>query len=241
MLNNAIDDFDSLDLLAKKYGTDKCTQKVGRLSPKGYTKQYSRYFSPLRNRKIKLLEIGIAEGASLKMWEEYFPNAEIFGIDINLKSKMYETKRTKVFVGDQKDRAFLRSVIKEVGSGLDVVVDDGGHKMSQHKASLEELFPNLVPGGIYAIEDLHTAYWRDYEGGYLKEGTTIEYLKSLIDGINGVENVSDRESFVSQIWHRAFNIKRLAAINTLENLEGIHFYKSIAFLFKGNACKLVSQ
>lgn len=224
-----------LDRMAHKYGTDKCTQSVGKLSPKGYTEQYFKYFNPLRDKKIKLLEIGIAKGASLKMWEEFFPNAEIFGIDIDPGCKVYETKRTKVFIGDQTDKNFLKSVIVASGGYFDVVVDDGGHRMEQHKASLEELFPKLIPGGIYAIEDLHTAYWPDFGGGYLKEESTIEYLKSLVDEMNGLKEMQMNKPLLKKVWGQLTDRIKGRLTNTLDNLEGVHFYRSIAFLFKNDS------
>ncbi|MBI9019540.1 MAG: hypothetical protein JEZ07_20000 [Phycisphaerae bacterium] len=136
-LNQCVND---LDKLAGKYGTDKCTQKVGDLSPKGYTVQYYRYLSQLRDLPVKLLEIGILAGASLKMWEDFFPNARIYGIDINPECKQYETERTKVFIGDQTDREFLRSVADLVDGQIDVVVDDGGHKRASTQSAWKSCF-----------------------------------------------------------------------------------------------------
>ena len=173
-----------LDALALKYGTDKGTKPSGRLTPKGYTRVYEPLLAPIRNTPITLLEIGVQFGASLKMWEDYFPNARIFGIDIKEKCRQYATDRTTVLIGDQTDRAFLRTVVEETGR-LDVVIDDGGHRMEQHRISLEELFPHVKRGGFYSIEDLQTAYRSDYGGGYLTESSTIEMLKGVIDGLNG--------------------------------------------------------
>jgi hypothetical protein len=66
------------------------------------------------------------------------------------------------------------------------VIDDGGHTMEQHAASLAVLWRNVRPGGFYAIEDLHTAYDERYRGGNGRATpTTIEWLKDLVDRING--------------------------------------------------------
>src|SRR5580700_11200432 len=98
-------DFSDLDELARVHGTDKGTLQACPQSPKGYTRQYARYFAPLRQLPIRLLEIGIYGGASLKMWEAFFPSARIYGIDLNPQCKRFETERTKVFIGDQADPA----------------------------------------------------------------------------------------------------------------------------------------
>ena len=50
--------------------------------------------------------------------------------------------------------------------GIDIVLDDGSHNMKDIIVSLESLFPMLNDGGVYMIEDLHTAYWRKFGGGY---------------------------------------------------------------------------
>jgi Methyltransferase domain len=196
----------TLDELAEKHGTDKGTVSQD-LEPKGYTRLYERYLGPLRHEPITLLEIGVQAGASLRMWEEYFPRARIFGIDIQPKCTMYDTPRVQVMIGDQTDSEFLAAVKKATGP-LDVVVDDGGHRMEQHRISLQELWPAVTPGGFYFIEDLHTAYLERFGGGYRAASSTIEYLKGLVDGIN----------------------RGHEAEATLPGLAEIHFSKSLAAL-----------
>lgn len=231
-MKDDINQANELDLIAKKYATDKCSERVGSNFAKGYTRYYSRYLSKLRFEKIKLLEIGVADGASLKMWEEYLPQAKIYGIDINQETKKFETERIKIFIGDQKDLAFLHSVVQQIGAPLDVIIDDGGHKMSQHKASLEALFPHIAPGGIYAIEDLHTAYFSSFEGGYLEPRNTIEYLKRLVDTINRADDYFAQTSVFQRRKVRFLGKLPQRLPDSLKGLESIHFYELIAFLLK---------
>ena len=219
-----------LDRLAAEFGTDKCTRAVGDLAPKGYTVHYARYLSGLRDRPIRLLEIGVLAGASMKMWEAYFPQAEIYGLDINPDCARYATDRTKIMIGDQTDRAFLRSVVETIGGPIDVVIDDGGHRMSQHRVSLEELLPHLVPGGLYAIEDLHTAYRGNYEGGYLAEDSTIEFLKTLVDHVNRADRIHARSSVMQKAKARLAGKVPTALAGAYARVTGVHFHKSIAFL-----------
>lgn len=187
-----------LDALALKHGTDKGSQPTGRLTPKGYTKVYEPFLSPLREAPLTLVEIGVQFGASLRMWEEYLPNARIFGIDIKDECRRFTTSRTTVLVGDQTDRRFLQSVVEQSGP-LDIVIDDGGHRMEQHRVSLEVLFPYVRAGGFYSIEDLQTAYRADYGGGYLGENSTIEMLKRQVDMVNGAPEAEAVVSGVSRI------------------------------------------
>jgi hypothetical protein len=198
-----------LDRLAAKHGTDKGTRPVGALSPKGYTRYYASYLERYRDRAVTLLEIGVGRGGSLRMWEEYLPHAQIFGIDVREECRRHQTARTRVFIGSQTDTELLHRVVAAAEGALDVVIDDGGHRMEQHRVSLDNLFPFVAPGGLYAIEDLHTAYSRQYGGGLRAPGSTVEYLKALVDSVNGQ-----------------------AATPLGAGVEAVHFYRGLAVILK---------
>jgi hypothetical protein len=108
------------------------------------------------------------------MWREYFgPAARIYGIDNNPEAKRQEDIITKVFIGDQRDRAFLRSVVHEVGP-IDVVLDDGGHTANEQITTFEELYPALGENGLYFVEDTHTSLWR---GGFMDRPDQQSFLQ----------------------------------------------------------------
>jgi hypothetical protein len=88
-----------------------------------------------------------------------------------------------VRVGSQSDPAFLRAVVKEMG-GIDIVLDDGSHIASDQLASFKTLFPMLSDGGLYVVEDVHSAYWRSFGGGLRRRGSFIEVAKDLVDGMH---------------------------------------------------------
>ena len=81
-INNKFNQINDLDKFALEFGSDKGTQCVNNLSAKCYTKVYYEYFENIRDYELNILEIGIFDGASLKMWNAFFPNATIYGIDI---------------------------------------------------------------------------------------------------------------------------------------------------------------
>jgi hypothetical protein len=89
----------------------------------------------------------------------------------------------EIRIGDQSDAGFLTSVLDEFGSP-DVVLDDGSHVMSHVTASFRHLYPAVSRNGVYVVEDLHTAYWDEYEGGLRRKGSFIETCKDLIDELN---------------------------------------------------------
>ena len=59
----------TLDQIARKHGTDKCS------TCHNYCRTYEQYFGPIRAWPVRLLEIGVQTGASIKTWLEYFPHA----------------------------------------------------------------------------------------------------------------------------------------------------------------------
>ncbi len=211
-----------LDQIALNAGTDK--------SSKGhnYTRVYAKYFSPLKNHPLKILEIGIYKGQSVDLWENYFKNAELHFIDINRWNG--NSKRSHFHVVNQENAAQLNQFIQETGGEFDLIIDDGGHTMNQQITSFVHLFPTLKSGGIYVIEDLHTSYWSEYGGGgsssFPKPSpcSTIEFLKDLIDDVNYVGAKT-----------RCANFAGAGSIDTTyyqKNIESMHFYDSLCFIIK---------
>lgn len=139
----------SLETLAKEHDTDKLPHK--------YIAEYACRFDPMRELPITILEIGTWQGASVKMWRDYFPNGKIVGIDWAPEWTPVPEDGILFERGDQTDRTFLKHIGNTYGP-FDIIVDDGGHKPNQHIVSFEELFPYVNPGGWYAIEDLHSLF-----------------------------------------------------------------------------------
>lgn len=155
--------------LADKYKTDKGTDFFDKEPGKGhrYAQVYDLFLNHLRNKgDVKLLEIGIAKGASLCMWNEYFSSATIVGLDITLEN-VDKTRRLGVEgggwpspdniileQGSQTDYAKLREIIQKHGP-FDIIIDDGSHRNEHQQQTFNFLFPLLNPGSMYIIEDIH--------------------------------------------------------------------------------------
>ena len=199
--------------LAKKYGTDK----VG----EGYIELYEYYFTKVNNWKdeeINLMEIGVFDGNSMLMWQDYFTKANIIGIDINIneRCKLNEEKfsdRVKIHIGDQTDEKFLNEICKD--KQFEVIIDDGGHKMSQQTDSFKILWKYLKPGGLYIIEDLHTSYHDHFLD--LGPYTTMNFLLERLHDLN----LGGKRKYTND------------DLNEYEKtLDFIHFHKSIVFIRK---------
>jgi hypothetical protein len=139
-----------------------------------YFEVYERFLSPIRRSNPIVLEIGVQLGGSVEMWRDYFgPTTRIFGIDVNPDAKQQEDIVTRVFIGDQQDRSFLRSVLQMIGRP-DVVIDDGGHTANQQITAFQELYPALSENGLYFVEDTHTSLWR---GQYMDRQDQQSFLQ----------------------------------------------------------------
>jgi cephalosporin hydroxylase len=151
-----------------------------------YFPVYEKHFKPLTDRPLKILEIGILNGGSLKMWKDYFhPESTIVGIDIDTRCLdfKYDSTNINVRIGDQSDPVFLQSLIDEFGV-FDLVIDDGSHHVNHVNKTFQFLFPKIAENGIYFIEDTHAAYWASHGGSVNHPESINNVAKRMIDAIN---------------------------------------------------------
>jgi hypothetical protein len=137
----------TLDELGHQYGTDKAS------GSHDYLDFYQPMLEPMRDKPIVFLEIGVAGGASLKMWHDYFTEAFIFGMDISpsCADVSRELSRGVVTIGDQSSTEDLARAAPEL---LHVVNDDASHDPGHQVFSYKQLLPRLAPGGLYLLEDI---------------------------------------------------------------------------------------
>lgn len=183
-----------------------------------YFEVYDRYFNAYRGKKVVLLEIGVSQGGSLQMWKEYFgDHAKIYGIDVDPRCKSLEEENIQIFIGSQSNPDFLKEVKAQIPP-IDILIDDGGHTMKQQIISFEELYSHVKEDGIYLCEDVMTSYWLTYGGGHRRNGTFIEYCKTLIDQLH------------------AYNSQQasLAVNDFTTSTNSIHFYDGIVVIEKAN-------
>jgi len=122
---------------------------------------YQRHFEPYQDREIVLLELGIYEGGSLRLWEEFFPKGSIIGVDCNRGDRSYG--RITEYGGQQQDIELLsRIAAAHAPDGFDIIIDDCSHVGSLTRTSFIHLFyKHLKSGGLYSVEDWGVSY----EGG----------------------------------------------------------------------------
>lgn len=190
-------EINQLTMIGEKYECDK----AGPMN--NYTEKfYYEILEPHRQEELKILELGVGDkGASLKMWREFLPNAQIYLFDpfflthpnIKVTKEELEALNINVIVGNQLSRKDLQK-LKQHGQ-FDFIIDDAAHVNDAHQISLATLFPYLKSKGSYIIEDLLCTKRRSKD---------IDDLNSFLDGENVNQNIP-------KIYHR----KELPVVDSL--------------------------
>lgn len=175
----------SLHALVEKYGSDK--------NKSGYTDTtYFELFDKIKDNVTDVLEIGLGtldpsipssfvgitsfnphykQGGSLRVWRDYFVNANVYGVDI-AEDCMFEEERIKTFLFDSAESNYVDYYLKNLN--FDIIIDDGNHDPKYQIKTLRNLLPKLREGGLYIIEDV---------GGY---GGNEQLLVDYADEFNNL-------------------------------------------------------
>lgn len=213
----------TLHELGQKHGTDKW-DRHHRFMGESYLHVYERYLEPLRGMRLNLLELGVRNGNSLRMWKEYFPRARIFGVDFNVQSKQYEEDRIEIMIASQDDEAQLCALADHAG-GFDIVLDDASHINHLTHASFRILFPRLNPHGFYLMEDLGMS-WVDYARHVDDPGFMEGVLKTHQE--RGISIRNEREDLESLFRRTLFEMDMNRG-----DVHFLHFWSKIAVMKKG--------
>ena len=170
-----------LTSLANKYLTDKGTEFDGQHN---FTSVYYENLNHLKNESLNILEVGIFNGSSVKMWRDFFSNSTIYCCDIvpQFFQSLQNEPRIVSFQTDQSNRKILKETINNLSVKFDIIIDDGSHQIDHQQLTLGILFPYLKPNGYYILEDLHTSLnpnYTDSFGGY--DSSTLNMFKIYED------------------------------------------------------------
>ena len=199
---NKIDGDHNTNLMLQ-YGKINNTDKV---THHEYHKYYDYILKQFYNSHGSIVEIGIGTGVSLPMWISLFKNAHIYGVDIESEDKTNE--RYTIFKADQSnidDLNILKSSL--IDKNVFFINDDGSHIPEHQLLSFNVLFPILVEGGIYIIEDIETSYWNKGECynyktnyGYKHSKSIVEIFKEAVDIMNR-EFIKEKTQLSDKILH----------------------------------------
>jgi hypothetical protein len=173
----------TLTELAAKHGTDKGV----------YAPFYDLILAHKRSVYTSIVEIGVGTpeamshvpgyepGASLRVWDEYFPYAAIYGLDNAIPSHQLDLNITVRNCDQSKKQDLLEAA--QWFEQADLIVDDGSHRPQDQIQTALTLLPYLREGGIYIIEDVNYHPQQDVLWGLAAFNPT--YVHTLVGGKTG--------------------------------------------------------
>jgi hypothetical protein len=184
-----------LSRLCDLYGSDKGeVESAGHPYPwpsHTYADYYSSLFSHCRLKPTKVFECGLGTnnpdivssmgvdgkpGASLRVWKDYFPNATIYGADID-KDVLFEEPRIKTYFVDQLDPESISNMWREIGvRDFDFIVDDGLHTFEAGSTLFSNSISMLAEDGVYVIEDVSGLDLREYDKFFSALNYRVEFI-----------------------------------------------------------------
>jgi hypothetical protein len=181
-----------------------------------YLRHYEEWFCRWKDEEINLIEIGVATGSSLHVWQRYFSKAHIVGVDINPECARFASERVSIEIGSQEDPSFLHRVCAKYPPTI--IIDDGSHQAHHIVYTFEHMYPALRSGGLYIVEDLDFHFgeaarlWSNVPG-YDPTAYFLELAKACMTRKN-------RE----QLWGTRRNV--------LETMDAVYFVYSAACIRK---------
>jgi hypothetical protein len=163
-----VDKTNDLDFIMTFFGSDKGHPEDK--TTHNYTKIYDILFNDIRNQPLRVFELGIgttnlnvasnmgsdgSPGASLRGWKHYFPNAQIFGADID-EGCLFQEPNIQTFQCDQTNPESIKKLWEnpDLTEGFDIIIEDGLHIFNANVTFFENSFHKLNLGGVFIIEDI---------------------------------------------------------------------------------------
>jgi predicted O-methyltransferase YrrM len=144
---------------------DELPMKSDKGNVHSYLPVYEEILAPYRETAKNILEIGLFNGASLLMWEQYF-TGKVYGVDCDVKPHGGMADLTglidkhNILIFNAEDPAEVEKHFK--GIKFDVIIEDAGHHVEQQMNLFNILKDYLADGGLYIIEDLQDVRDKDY-------------------------------------------------------------------------------
>lgn len=185
-----------LEHLAIEFTTDKNKYSHN------YMPVYIDLFGDRKEEKIKILELGTdVRCRSTRMWEKYFPNGMIYGVDIDSRAKKHESDRIVILQCDLSKEDQVKDLKPKlqalVPDGVDYIIDDASHDTPDIVLCFDNLWDLVRPGGAYIIEDTTKAFWPERRPGKFQSTQMRDYFGAVINALNGdgTPNIHNYERF----------------------------------------------
>ena len=193
--------------LCEKYGSDKGA--IGTeghpypWEPHTYVDFYSRTFGHCRSKVTTVFECGLGTddpdvpssmqdkgkpGASLRAWRDYFPNARVYGADID-RSTLFTEDRIQTFYVDQTSPDDIAALWDQVPEeSFDLIIDDGWHVFDAGRCFFEHSIQMLGPEGIYVIEDVTSGDLLKYQEYFAGTSYRVDLITLFRPGLELFDN-----------------------------------------------------
>jgi len=209
--SNYFSKFNILELYGKNRATDKASDYHN------YLNKYDMFLRTKMEEEVCVLEMGVLNGASLRMWKDYFSNGKIVGVDIDNDCKKYEEDRIQVIIGDLSDEDFIIDLAQ---MKPDVVIDDASHICSHQIKSMYHIIPKMPSGSVFIMEDLETSFnaYRDmnYYDSCISAYDFCEALSKIVCS----QEIIVRENVNSSIYNLKEELENIASC--IEMISFIH-------------------
>lgn len=178
----------------KAYTTDKIQNN--------FLLHYERILGHLKDKPIRVLEIGVAAGGSCLLWSDFFahPESKIIGVDIHLPDTSDDPRRWRKIIleiCDQNNVRRLDQIATRFGP-FDVIIDDASHRYRETLTCFQHLINHAKPEGYYIIEDWAVGYFKEAQHIYGDPSgkTMVELVTDIVQdapamGLSGTEIILD--------------------------------------------------
>lgn len=185
-----------------------------------YTLLYFQLFEPIRDNNLRVFELGIGTnnislpsnmgvngvpGASLYGWKTFFPNAQIYGADID-KDILFTDERIDTFYCDQTSLKDITNLWNNdnLKEPFDIMIDDGLHNFYANTFFFEQSIHKLRVGGYYIIEDILESQYHlfqqkktEWTQKYPNLDISLVKLPSLVNFIDNTLMIIYKKSIIT--------------------------------------------
>ena len=192
---------------------------------------YEKYFSKFRQKTPRMLEIGVQNGGSARLFRDWLgAGTHVTGVDIDPAcADKAIPGEIDIEIGDQANPEFLKALAGKYGQ-WDIILDDGGHTNNQIITSFQTLFTQLKDGGIYLIEDTHAHWWG---GGYRDHPKGMSVVSLVADLFDNMHRWTGNSSLF-QHWHTPPEVRgeAIPAPYLTRHVSAVHLFDSVIVIEK---------
>ena len=129
-----------------------------------YLELYQQLLFSKKETAKNVLEVGICMGGSIKLWNDFFINAYVYGLDIMNYNNVWEgiknKDKIKLYTSiDAYDETFFNNTFLNKNIKFDFMLDDGPHSLESMKQFIKLYSQIMTDDGILIIEDVQSWDW----------------------------------------------------------------------------------